>query len=168
VAGLNAMPDIEEQSESINDASQGDADLRKHRRHLCVDGGVLRVSVRPEFRGRQAMLVDVSAGGIGFLVEEPLDADTMLVFELKGSANAEPSNRIARVRHSRPHAMPADAPWAPPPSPFSRFLRGFFSKRTPPTRQAWLVGCQFDRPLSDAEIAQFLNQLQPTVTGREA
>jgi hypothetical protein len=162
------MPDIEEQSESIDAALQREADLRKHRRFLCVDRGVLRLSVRPEFRGRRAMLVDVSSGGIGFLVEEPLEADTMLVFDFKGSSGTEPSNRIARVRHSRPHTLPSDAPWAPPPSPFSRLLRGFFGKKTATTPKAWLVGCQFDRPLSDAEIAQFLDQLQPTVTGLEA
>jgi PilZ domain len=162
---LNAMPDIEQQPESIGAVTERETDVRRYRRYLCVDGGILRLSVRPEFRGRRAVLVDVSAGGIGFLVEEPLEAGTMLVFELKGSAGAEPSNRIAHVRHSRPHAVPAAAPWAPPASSFSRLLRGLFGKQVRPAPQAWLVGCQFDRPLSDAEIAEFLDQLQLDGTG---
>ena len=101
------MPDIQPQSSSIDVASLHEAELRRHRRHLCVDRGVLRLSVRPEFRGRRALLVDISAGGIGFLLEDPLETGIMLVFELKSSADAEPMNRIARVRHSRPHAVSA-------------------------------------------------------------
>src|SRR3954454_20843318 len=104
------MQEIEQEVSSIEVASLHEAELRQHPRHLCVDGGTLRVSVRPEFRGRRALLVDVSAGGIGFLVEEPLEAGTMLVFELKAAAGADSNNRIARVRHSRPHPVPPEAP----------------------------------------------------------
>ena len=162
------MPDIDQQPESIDVSSLHEADLRQHHRHLCVDGGVLRLSVRPEFRGRRALLVDISAGGIGFLLENPLEADTMLVFELKSSATAEPMNRMARVRHSRPHAVPADAPWLVPAAGFSQIFRGLFGIKAPAPAQAWLVGCQFDRPLSDGEIAQFLDQLASVSAELEA
>ena len=153
------MPDIEPQTGSIETASLHEAELRQHRRHLCVDHGVLRLSVRPEFRGRRALLVDISAGGIGFLLEDPLEAGMMLVFELKSPAGADPMNRVARVRHSRPHDVPADAPWLPQSSGFGKLFRGLLGLQAPPPAQAWLVGCQFDRPLSDGEIAQFLDQL---------
>ena len=153
------MPDIQQQPDSIETASLHEADLRKHRRHLCVDSGVIRLSVRPEFRGRRALLVDISAGGIGFLLEEPLDAGMMLVFELKTGTGAEPMNRIARVRHSRLHSVPLEAPWLPQSSGLGKIFRGLFGLKAPPPAQAWLVGCEFDRSLSDTEIGQFLDQL---------
>ena len=156
------MPELEKDPRLLEIASLHEADLRRHRRHLCVDGSVLRLAVRPEFRGRRALLVDVSAGGIGFLLEDALEAETVLTFELQGPAGSDSMARIARVRHSRPHPVPADAPWLPQATKFSKLFRGLFGRQAPPpAAHAWLVGCQFDRPLSDAEIAQLLDQLQP-------
>lgn len=135
---------------------------RKHTRHLCVEGGVLRLAVRPEFRGRRAILVDVSAGGIGFLLPDALEAGTTLVFELKGSAGTDTMARIARVRHSRPHPVPPDAPWLPKPAGVSKIFRRMLGMKLPaPEGQAWLVGCEFDRPLSEDEVKRFLDQLKP-------
>src|SRR5437879_3250218 len=86
-----------------------DMDQRKHARYLCSDGGVMRLSIRPEFRGRRGLLVDVPSGGIGFLLKDALDAGTVLVFELQAAPGMETIGRIARVRHCRPHPTPADA-----------------------------------------------------------
>jgi hypothetical protein len=139
-----------------------ETDMRRHRRHLCLDHGVLRLSVHPEFRGRRAMLVDISAGGIGFLMQDPLEAGTKLVFELRSPADGAAMTRMARVRHSRPHAVPEGAPWLPVPSAFSKIFRGLLGFSSPASSTAWLVGCEFDAPLSDADIAQFLDLLAAT------
>jgi hypothetical protein len=155
---------VEKQLEApaLEVASLHEADMRRHHRHLCIDGGFLRLAVRPEFRGRHAVLVDVSAGGIGFLLENALEPGTMLTFELQGAAGTEPMARIARVRHSRPHPAPADAPWLKKTASFSKFFRRLLGQELTLTPSvAWLVGCEFDRPMSDAEIARFLDQLHP-------
>jgi len=134
---------------------------RRNRRYLCIDGSVLRLSIRPEFRGRRALLVNVSTGGIGFLLEDPLEPETMLVFEWKTPGTNDAIARIARVRHSREHATPADAPWLPPaPVLLKMFRRALGLPPTAPDRTAWLVGCEFDQPLEEKEIAQFLHALE--------
>ena len=158
------MVENQNEARALEVASLHEADLRRHHRHLCIDGGFLKLAVRPEFRGRHAVLVDVSAGGIGFLLEHALDAGSMLTFELQGLPGTEPMARIARVRHSRPHPTPADAPWLTKTPPFSRFFRRLLGQAPMPTEPAWLVGCEFDRPMSDAEIARFLDQLHPPET----
>lgn len=155
------MPDSDPKPKSIDAASMHESDLRRHCRFMCVDGGALRLAIRPEFKGRRAILVDVSTSGIGFLLESALEAGTMLTFELKDPNGADTIGRIARVRHSRPHAVPADAPWLPPTPKFSKFFRRLFGKQDPPpSGEAFLVGCEFDRPLSEGEIKQLFSQLQ--------
>jgi PilZ domain len=163
------MPDTQQEAPAIEIASLHEADLRRHPRHLCVDAGVLRLSVRPEFRGRRALLIDVSAGGIGFLLKDALEAGTVLVFELKGSREGEVVSQIARVRHSRPHPTPANAPWLPPTPKFGRFFRSLLGMETPlPQGHAWLVGCAFDSPLGENEIKQLVEQLQSATSEPEA
>ena len=143
-----------------------DMEHRQHTRHLCNDGSVLRLSVRPEFRGRQALLVDVSAGGIGFLLEDALKPGTVLVFELQGSSGMDTIGRIARVRHCRPQATPADAPWLPPTPAVAQLFRGIFGhKPAAIERKAWLLGCQFDRPLEQHEVKQLLKQFKHASRG---
>ncbi len=138
-----------------------DMDQRKHPRHMCMDGGVMRLSIRPEFRGRRALLIDVSSGGIGFLLKDPLEAGAVLVFELQGPPGMEAIGRVARVRHSRPHPTPPDAPWLAPTPTVSRIFRSVFGmKQLAPLEQAWLVGCEFDRPLEEDEVSQFLERLK--------
>jgi hypothetical protein len=142
-------------------AETREAELRQHPRIMCMDGGVLRLAVRPEFRGRRAMMLDVSTGGIGFVLQEPLQPDTVFVFEVKSDPGLETVGRLARVRHCRPHPTPPDAPWLPPTPGVSRFFRSLFRLPAPPTEgHAWFVGCEFDRPLSDAELKQLVERLQ--------
>ncbi len=157
------MPDPEPKTCSIGAAPSHQADLRRHNRFLCVDSGVLRLAVRPEFKGRRALLVDVSAGGIGFLLENAIEAGTMLAFELKDATGAESMARVARVRHSRPHPVPENAPWLSPAPAFSKLFRRLFGKQEPSPSQAWLVGCEFDRPLNENEITQLIQQLKATL-----
>ena len=47
----------------------------------------------------------------------------------------------------------------PQSSGLGKIFRGLFGLKAPPPAQAWLVGCEFDRSLSDTEIGQFLDQL---------
>jgi hypothetical protein len=142
-------------------------DQRKNQRYLCVDGGVLRLSIRPEFRGRRAILSDLSTGGIGFVLEGALDVGSVLVFELKG-ADGSASNRLARVRHCRPHPAPKDAPWLPQMPALSKMFRALFrGKPKIVEEQAWLVGCAFDQPLTDDELQQLLKSFERTEDAQE-
>lgn len=140
---------------------------RKHPRAFCIDRGIMRLCVRPEFRGRRALLVDVSVGGIGILLEESLEKGTVLVFEMKSAAGAEAFGRIARVRHSRPHPVPPDAPWLTPKPIFSRLVRQIFGGAAPDAESAWLIGCEFECPLTDDELSLLrkLLNLGPISTG---
>lgn len=136
-------------------------DLRQHQRIMCVDGGVLRLAVRPEFRGRRALMLDISSGGIGFILEEPLPPGTALVFDLQNAVGLETVGRLARVRHCRPHPTPPDAPWLPATPGVSKFFRRLFRIETPQAEaHSWFVGCEFDRPLSDAELKLLIERLQ--------
>jgi hypothetical protein len=119
---------------------------RKHIRYVCVNGGLMRLSIRPEFRGRRAVLVDLSVQGIGFLLKEELEAGTVVVFEIQGPGDDGPMSRLARVRHTRSHPTPADAPWLPASPVVSRLFRSLFGMKAPePAAPSWLIGCEFDR-----------------------
>src|SRR4051812_17722563 len=111
-----ASPQTESKIDAMDIATLSEVDLRRYRRFVCLDGGVVRLAVRPEFRGRRALLFDISAGGIGLVLEKPIEAGAVLLFELRRAAENESVNRVARVRHVRPHPMPEDAPWQPSPS----------------------------------------------------
>jgi PilZ domain len=141
------------------EATITDSEGRSHSRFVCVEGNVLRLAIRPQFKGRLAILVDVSEGGIAFVMDDALEPGTVLAFEVKGAGENQAVGRLARVRHSRPHPVPADAPWLPKVSPFAKVIRNLFGGAQVPKPQAWLVGCQFDRPLAEAEVKQLLEEL---------
>jgi hypothetical protein len=150
---------LEEDPLPTETVSGTQADQRRHPRYLSIDGGTMRLAVRPEFRGRRALLVDVSTSGIGFLTGEAVEAGTVLVFELRGAEGAETFTRIARVRHCCQRSLPENAPWLPTPPAFSKMFRRLFGgNNQPPKGEAWLVGCEFDRPLNETEIKQLLDQ----------
>lgn len=137
------------------------SDLRQHPRIICIDGSVLRLAVRPEFRGRKAIMLDISTGGIGLVLQEPVDAGATLVFELIDSSGADSIGRLARVRHCRPHPVPPEAPWLPKAPVLSKFFRSLLRIEPPkPEGHAWFVGCEFDRPLSEAEMKILFERLQ--------
>ncbi len=124
---------------------------------MCIDSKVIRLSVRPEFRGRRALLVDVSAGGISFLAAEPLEAGTVLVLDLQRYGNNAATGRIARVRHATRHAAPANAPWTPQTPTMLRLVRWLFDVDSrAQLGDSWLVGCQFDQELNDEEMKELL------------
>jgi hypothetical protein len=154
------MNDLKSDAPMLDTVSAHEADLRRQPRQLSIDGSVLKLAVRPEFRGRRALLVDVSTGGIGFLLEDTLEPGTVLAFDLQGGDETAPATRVAKVRHARPHPVPKDAPWIPPTPAFSRFFRNLLGQSPPQPPMGWLIGCEFDRPLSDAEVKQLLAQIK--------
>ena len=138
--------------------SPREIDQRRNPRYLCIDRGILRLCVRPEFRGRRALMVDISSSGIGFLLQDRLEPGAILVFELKDGAGT--IGRIAHVRHCRPHPVTSDAPWLPQTPALSQFFRRLLRVSAPqPAGEAWLVGCEFDQPLNEDEMKQLLEQL---------
>jgi hypothetical protein len=136
-------------------------DQRRDERYLCLKGGALRLAIRPIYRGRRAVLVDVAAGGLCLLLETPLAEGTVLAVELGGCMG---SNRVARVRYCRQQSWPDQVPAPPRPGSLAQFVQRLFSRPvTPPPREtAWQVGCAFDRPLSAEELAELLQLLTPT------
>jgi hypothetical protein len=155
------MTEQEQKVRSTQICSLPEPDLRRHRRYLCVDGSVLRLAVRPEFRGRRALLFDVSSGGLGFLLDIALEVGAVLAFELPGPEGTDSMTRVARVRHCRPYAVPPSAPWLPATPAFRRFLCKILGLHAPQKKApAWIIGCEFDRPLSEHEIRQLLGNLK--------
>jgi hypothetical protein len=116
------------------------------------------LAIRPEFRGRRGLIFDVSTSGMGILLAEPVPPGTALVFELPIPGTETTITRIARVRHNRPHVTPIDAPWLPRTPALSQLFRRLFGSQSQvPRAGAWLVGCEFDRPLGADEIKQLLD-----------
>ena len=132
------------------------ANQRTHLRHPSLESNVLRLAIRPAFGGRPALLVDVSAGGVGFLLDRPLEVEDVLAIELHDPDGGN-APKLAEVRHCRPCRIPANAPWLPHVAPVAKFCRWFFGMATPESEgRAWMVGCRFTRPLSDEELAGLL------------
>jgi len=135
--------------------------MRRSLRHLCIDGGAMRLTVHPEFRNRTAILIDVSTGGIGFIVEGEVEVGAVVAFELKAPNGNDIIGRIARVRNCRPCPPPPDAPWMPPTPIVIALIRRVLGVQGPQVDgHAWRVGCQFDRPLEEKELQLFLDSLQ--------
>jgi hypothetical protein len=133
---------------------------RIHARHLCLESKVVRFALRPEFRGRRALLLDVSTGGIGFLLQEPLEVGTVLTVEMPRPGN-DALGRMARVRHCCARAVPYDAPWLPNTPAMLQLLRWLFDLHTlTPEGKGWHVGCEFDRSLSAEELQALLAALR--------
>jgi PilZ domain len=142
-------------------------DQRCHERHRSLESHVLRLAIRPAFGGRPALLSDLSAGGVGFLLDRPLEQGDVLAVELGGPDGSAPP-RIAQVRHCRPCPVPADAPWLPPAPLLARFGRWLFgSEKARPEGVAWVVGCRFTRPLAEEELTEYLGQCRAAGLLRE-
>jgi hypothetical protein len=119
----------------------------------------MRLAIRPEFRCRRALVLNVSSGGLGFLLDTPLEKGTVLAMEL-GAAEEETKGLVARVVHSRPHPIPVEAPWLPRPSRLARLVRWVLRRPKPvPEGTAWVVGCQFNRLLTEPELQSLLHQV---------
>jgi hypothetical protein len=143
-------------SESANGPKE-----RRYARYVSFQGDVVRLAVRPAFGGRMAVLLNVSAGGLGFLLDMPLKVGDILALEMSSAAEEGSTVRVARVCHCRPHPVPADAPWLKRPSVLGRLARWF--RPLPATQSeggAWMIGCAFNQPLDAAELEQMLVRLR--------
>jgi hypothetical protein len=137
---------------SATSAMEQRADVR----YRCGDGTVMRLAVRPEFRGHRALLHDFSAGGVGILMERPVDLGTILLVELRSDSTETGSNHLARVVHVRRHPTPPDAPWAPRPT-LGRTLRKLFGLGpAQPEVVSWFIGCRFHQPLTEDAVRRLL------------
>ena len=98
---------------------------------------------------------DVSADGIGFLLDRALDLDTVLALQLQGEQPGTSVIRMARVVHVRRHLPVKKAPWVKK-KPLLRSLFAFFSsgsaEGTPDKNFIWLIGCRLSPPLSELEL----------------
>ncbi len=130
---------------------------REHR-HVCVRAGVVSLAARPVVGGRRGLLVDVSASGIGLLLESPLEAGTALAVQLPGDGVEA---RPARVTHCRPSPAPADAPWLTWRDRLALRACRLLGLPDPAAGRAWLVGCEFGRPLTTEELREVLAAAGP-------
>jgi hypothetical protein len=134
------------------------AGQRVHGRHAPTEPSILSLAIRPTFGGKPAVLADASASGIGLILDRPLEEGTVLAIDMRGP-DGEGARRVARVRNCRPCPAPADAPWLTPVPVVTRLARLLFGTKPPPPPGAWMIGCQFARPLDDGELNELLGLL---------
>jgi hypothetical protein len=145
------------QSQLVLSLSAGhDLEQRADIRYRCGDGTVMRLAVRPEFRGYRALLHDFSSGGFGLLMERPVDLGTVLVIELRSGSADSASNHLGRVIHVRRHPTPPDAPWAPRRTLARTLCKLVGLGPRQPEVESWFIGCRFHQPLNEDEIRRLL------------
>jgi hypothetical protein len=155
------MPTSEPEILSDNQFAADGVEGRRYARYVSFQGDVLKLAVRPAFGGRVAVLLNVSVGGLGFLLDIPLNTGDVLALDLACKSEDGSTVRLARVCHCRPHPAPADAPWVRPPSTLHRLTRWLLSWPTAqPQAEAWMIGCSFTRPLEEVELEQLLRRLR--------
>ena len=96
---------------------------RSEPRWPCRRGHVCRVLVRPSFQTKNALILDLSTGGIGLILAVPLEEGQQLAIQLPLVREDTSETHRARVVHVRRHEE-----WG------------------------WVHGCCFDRPLSEEEL----------------
>jgi hypothetical protein len=130
-------------------------DTRSQERYQCRPRTIVRLAVRPSFQNFPALVHDVSAEGIGFLLDHPLEPGTVLALQLDGERPGISVIRMAHVVHVRRHLPVADAPWVKK-KPLLKSLFSFLTSSPSAARTAadfiWLVGCRLRPPLSQAEL----------------
>jgi hypothetical protein len=128
---------------------------RQHVRFLCAKGVELRLAIRPVYRGHSALLRDVSVGGVGLLMDQPLPRGQKIAVELRGASEVG-TTRVATVAHVRPHPTPPDAPWLPRRHPLLKLVRRLVGREAPPPAPCWFIGCEFTVPLPEDELRRLV------------
>jgi hypothetical protein len=135
---------------------QSGAESRSEKRYRGRKGSGLRLAIRPSFQNLSALVHDLSASGIGFLLDRPLEPGTTLALQLKfGRDDDDSVVRTARVVHVRPHLPVNNAPWVkrkPLLKVMFSFLAGGKEEKSAAEKQVWLVGCRMSPPLSPEEL----------------
>jgi len=126
---------------------------RTSTRFRCRERLFVRFAVKPTFRNIVALVHDVSVNGIGFLIDQPLEAGNLLVMQIRGGSQGLSTVRTAKVMHVRKHLPVPDAPWVKK-KPFLKSLLTFFAgtEQQPGPEFIYLVGCRFSPPLSPEEM----------------
>jgi hypothetical protein len=98
-------------------------ECRDFPRHYFRQTVVVRFLVKPHFRCGRAILHDISAYGIGLILNRSVPPGTVLFIQLRGRHHWDTSNRLAEVVHC-----------------------------TPRPRGDWLIGCRWTGRLSFGEM----------------
>ncbi len=138
----------------VEEARRAGVDDRDGARHPAPEPRVVRLAIRPSFQSFPALVHDVSATGIGFLLDRPLESGTVLALQLRGERPGASFIRMARVVHARRHLPVKNAPWVKKKPFFQNLLTflGSGSSAKKPEDFIWLIGCQLSPPLSPAEL----------------
>jgi hypothetical protein len=107
------------------------AERRRHGRRRYRVLAATRYVLRPRFRCDEALLKDLSASGAGLVLACAPEPGAALLLRLPGPPGEGPT-RLARVTHVRALA-----------------------------HGDYLVGCRFDQPLQEQELADLLRLLGP-------
>jgi len=95
---------------------------REASRHACSKTYQLTILVRPKMTKHQVVLVDVSATGIAFLIDEPLKPGTVLAMARRIMKPNQSWIRSGKVSHVKPQG------------------------------DQWLIGCLLSPPFSADEL----------------
>ena len=132
---------------------------RSQQRYHCRPRTVMRLAIRPSFQSFPALVHEVSAGGIAFLLDQKLEPGTVLALQLHGGQPGTSLIRMAHVVHVRRHLPVRDAPWVKK-KPLFKSLFSFLTASPSAARAAdehiWLIGCHLRPPLSEEELESLL------------
>jgi hypothetical protein len=147
--------DQQEEPASGEPRRRAGVEARAHRRYRCRENSVVYLAVRPSFHSFPALARDVSVGGLGLLLDRPLNPGTVLALQLRGGRPGTSVTRMARVVHVRRHLPVKNPPWVKKKRLF-RGLLAFLTPRsgngTPDEDCIWLMGCSLSPPLSEDEL----------------
>ncbi len=152
------MPQPEKPATTNQGPRRAGVEGRTQKRFRCREQKLVKVAVRPTFQSFSALVHDVSASGIGFVLQHPLELGTVLALQLKGGRPGTSLVRTAKVVHLRRHLPVKNAPW----SRKKPFLKVLLSYLSPAQEQkeadqdfVWLVGCRISPPLTREELEGF-------------
>jgi PilZ domain len=95
---------------------------REAKRHTCAKAYKMTVLVRPTMTKHQVIIVDVSATGIAFLIDEPLESGTVVALQRQLMLPNKSWIRSGKVSHAK--------------------RKG----------DQWLIGCVLTPPFSEDEL----------------
>ena len=96
-------------------------------RYRCARPIPRRMTIAESFTSVDAWVVDISAKGLGLLLDRPLENGTLLFVELEATPRASPVELLANV-----------------------------TRATPIGEAEWLIGCEFVNGLSEEELQAIL------------
>jgi hypothetical protein len=112
---------------SLDERKSQGQEHRSSGRQRCKKDSKLRLMQRAKYRCHQALVYDVSPGGLGLLLDCKLDAGILVAILLKKDLSEASDILSARVKHAT--AQPDGR---------------------------WLIGCSLSRTLSNSEMSKLL------------